>query len=71
MLEFHNFGIPLVILDTVVNLYEFCSYDLIEKLTAFLQLQESIFRNMIVETSTTVTRRSLVRSIEGYVRGRG
>jgi hypothetical protein len=40
----------------MVNLYEFCSYNLIGKLTVFLQLQESSIHNMIVKVSTTVTR---------------
>ncbi len=44
----------------IVNLYEFCSYKLIGKLTTFLQLQESSFRNMIVEASTTTAWSSLV-----------
>jgi hypothetical protein len=42
-----------------MNFYEFCSYKLIGKLTAFLQFQESNFRNIIVEASTTVAMRSL------------
>ncbi len=40
--------------DYIVNLYEFYSYKLIGKLTVFLQLQESILCNIIVEVSTTV-----------------
>ena len=47
----------------IVNLYEFYSYKLIGKLTAFLQLQESSLRNRIVETSTTSARCSLASSL--------
>jgi hypothetical protein len=46
----------------MVNLYEFHSYNLTWKLTAFLKFQESTFRNMIVEVSGTTECRSLDRS---------
>jgi hypothetical protein len=42
----------------IVNLCAFCSYRLIGKLTAFLQLQEFSLRNLTVASSTTAARRS-------------
>ncbi len=50
-----------------MNLYEFYSYKLIGKVTAFLQLQESSLRKMIVEASTTA---GIFQSDEGK-KGRG
>jgi hypothetical protein len=46
----------------IANLYVFDSYRLIGKLTAFLQFQEFIFRNLTVDTSTSAARRSLISS---------
>jgi hypothetical protein len=43
----------------IVNLSDFYSYSLIEKLTAFLQLQEFSQRNLTVASSTSVERISL------------
>jgi hypothetical protein len=50
----------LLLLGYIVNLYEFYSYKVIGKLTIFLQRQESSFRKIIVEVSTTAARHSPV-----------
>ena len=42
----------------IVNLYVFYSYSLIGKLTVFFQTQEFSFRNLPVDSSTTVVRLS-------------
>jgi hypothetical protein len=46
----------------IVNLSDFYSYRLIEKLTAFLQLQEFSQRNPTVASSTSTTRLSFSSS---------
>ena len=40
----------------IVNLYDFCFYRIIGKLTDFLQFQEFSFHNMTVDSSTSVAR---------------
>ncbi len=46
------------LVDYIVNLSDFYSYRLIEKLAAFLQLQEFRLRNLTVDTSSSAVRRS-------------
>jgi hypothetical protein len=45
--------------DYTVNLSDYYSYRLIEKLAAFLQLQEFSLRNLTGDTSSSAARRSL------------
>ncbi len=53
--------------DYIVNSYDFYSYSLIGKLTAFLQLQEFSLRNKTVDSSTSTTRISLNISKSGPI----
>jgi hypothetical protein len=46
----------------IANLSDFYSYSLIGKLTAFLHLQESSFRNTTVDCSTSALCHTLLRS---------
>jgi hypothetical protein len=49
----------------IVNLSDFYSYRLIEKLTVFVKLQEFRFRNLTVTSSTSTSRLSLNNSKTG------
>ena len=58
MLSLLNRLLLVRLVDCIVNLSDFYSYRLTGKLTAFLQLQESRKRTMIVGFSTSSVRRS-------------